>query len=91
MCFIPDMKKPVDRRACVEGIIWCMLPNCTILLLAYVHTLVCPASWEVQSLFLVFFFFKSHAAFWNLSQVVIPMCMLCCLELVGYVILGGAL
>lgn len=54
MCFIPDMKNPADRRACVEGIIWWML-TCTILL-AYVHTLVCPASWEVRSFIFIFIF-----------------------------------
>lgn len=44
MCLIPDVKKPVDRYACFEGIIWCMLFNCTILIFAYVHTWVCLTS-----------------------------------------------
>lgn len=37
MDFIPDMKKPFDRCACVEGITRSKLLNCIILHLVHVY------------------------------------------------------
>lgn len=60
MCFISDMKKPVNRCACVEGTEKSMLFNCIILPLAHVDTWVGPANWKVQS-WLVFFLLSPSA------------------------------
>lgn len=79
--FYTWQKKPVDR-SCVQGITRSMLHDCNILPLAHVYTWVCPASWEGQSS-LFCFFFLPHAAFWNICEVIIPMHMLCCLELLA--------
>lgn len=75
------MRKPVDRCACIEGITGSILLNCIILPFVHVYAWVWFASWKVQSSF--FSFFASHAAFWNLCEVIIPVCKLCCLEILA--------
>ena len=85
MCFTPDMKKPVDRCACVEGITRSMLLNCIIL-----HLPVCILGFVLQGgKCKALFFYPTH--FLKLMQGHNTHMHAVLLGTFGCIILGGAL
>jgi len=89
--FIPDVKKPVDRCACVEAVTRSMLLNCIIL--PFSHLLMYTIGFAMQvgkCKALFFFFFISHCflkLMWGHNTRVRAVL----LGTFGCIILGGAL